>query len=84
MEKVLSVIDQLTGFIMACAMVLPSKKLEDVAMKSMLKKWKNKAFAAGTMRERIEEWTEKLETSLEYMLAETLVAMQGVHEELGL
>ena len=46
MEKILVTIDQLTGFITACALMKPSKKLEDVELASMHKKWKNKSFAA--------------------------------------
>ena len=60
MEKVLITIDQLTGFIIACSLVLPTKKLADVELSSMLKKWKKKDFAAGTQRERIEHWTIEL------------------------
>ena len=84
MEKVLIAIDQLTGFITACALVLPSKKLADVEMKSMLKKWKNKSFAGGTERERIEHWTSELGYTLEYMLEQTLAGMKKISDELGL
>ena len=84
MEKVLITIDQLTGFITACALILPSKKLADVEMKSMLKKWKNKSFAGGTERERIEYWTNELGYDLEYMLEQTLVGMQNISGKLGL
>jgi len=52
MEKILITIDQLTGFITACVLMKPSKKLEDVEMASMLKKWKRKDFASrNTKRE---------------------------------
>ena len=84
MEKVLITIDQLTGFIIACALILPSKKLADVEMKSMLKKWKNKGFAGGTERERIEHWTNELGYTLEYMLEQTLIGIQNISDKLGL
>ena len=84
MEKILITIDQLTGFATACALVLPSKKLADVQIKSMLKKWKNKSFAAGTERERIEYWTNDLGYTLDYMLEQTLIGMQNISDELGL
>ncbi|MCL2383568.1 MAG: HDIG domain-containing protein [Oscillospiraceae bacterium] len=84
MEKVLITIDQLTGFIIACALIIPSKKLADVELASMLKKWKKKDFAAGTQRERIEHWTAELGYTLEYMLEETLAAMKKISNELGL
>ena len=84
MEKVLTAIDQLTGFIVACALIIPSKKLADVTIDSMLKKWKSKSFAAGTGRERIEYWTNELGYTLEYMLEQTLVGMLKISNELGL
>ena len=52
MEKVLITIDQLTGFIIACALVLPSKKLADVQIPSMLKKWKKKDFASRNRKRK--------------------------------
>jgi len=84
MEKVLITIDQLTGFLTACALVLPSKKVADVQTKSMLKKWKSPNFAAGTERERIEYWTKELGETLEYMLEQTQAGMVRVADNLGL
>lgn len=84
MEKILITIDQLTGFIIACALIIPSKKLADVELPSMLKKWKKKDFAAGTHRERIEYWTNELGYTLDYMLEETLIGMKKISNELGL
>jgi len=84
MEKILVTIDQLTGFITACALILPSKSLADVQMKSMLKRWKTPSFAGGTQRDRIEYCCGQLGVTVESMLAETLTAMQGIHESLCL
>jgi len=84
MEKVLSVIDQLTGFIIACALIKPEKKLEAVDLASMQKRWKNKAFAAGTERERIEKVCERIGKDLGYMMVETHKALLGIANELGL
>ena len=84
MEKILITIDQLTGFIIACALVKPSKKLEEVDLQSMLKKWKKKDFASGTQRERIEFWTAELGYTLDYMLEQTLTALKVISAELGL
>ena len=84
MEKILVTIDQLTGFITACALMKPSKKLEDVELDSMLKKWKRKDFASGTGRERIEYWTNELGYTLNYMLEQTLIGMKVISDELGL
>jgi len=84
MEKILTTIDQITGFIVACALIIPSKKLSDVEMNSMLKKWKSRSFAAGTERERIEYWTNELGYTLEYMLEQSLIGMRKISNELGL
>ena len=84
MEEVLCVIDQLTGFLIACALIRPDKKLELVEMPSVRKKWTNKAFAAGTERERIERMCERMGKSLDYMMEETLKALQGIANKLGL
>jgi len=84
MEKALITVDQLTGFIIACAMVQPSKKLDDVTLESMLKKWKKKDFASGTHRERIEHWAKEMGCSLEFMMENTLGALRTIGYELGL
>jgi len=84
MEKALITVDQLTGFIIACAMVQPNKKLDDVTLESMLKKWKKKDFAAGTNRERIEHWASEMGYSLEDTMVHTLSALRTIGYELGL
>ena len=54
MEKVLYAIDELTGLIVATALVRPSKSVLDMKIKSLKKKWKDKSFAAGVNREVIQ------------------------------
>lgn len=76
--------DSLTGLIIACALVLPDKKLVDVKVESVLKKFNNPSFAGGTRREDILMCEEKLGLSLEEFVTITLVAMQDIAPELGL
>ena len=53
-DRALYCADPITGLITACALVKPSKRLEDVAVKSVKKKFKDKAFARGANREQID------------------------------
>jgi len=66
------------------ALVRPSKKLADVSVHSVLKKWKEKAFAAGVDREIIERGAEELGVELTEHIEIVLKAMQGISEKLGL
>ena len=76
--------DSLTGLIVATALVTPSKKLSDVAIASILKKFKQKSFAAGTRRQDILLCQEKLGIPLDKFIETSLKAMQGISKELGL
>jgi len=76
--------DSLTGLVVACALVLPSRKLADLTVESVLKKFPQKRFAAGTRREDIKMCEEKLNIPLEKFVEICLEAMQGISEELGL
>jgi len=84
MEEVLCAIDQLTGFLIACALIRPEKKLANVEMSSVFKRWKTPSFAAGTERKRIEGVCTRMNKSLEYMLEQTLIALKGISDTLGL
>ncbi|HBE76287.1 MAG TPA: hydrolase [Firmicutes bacterium] len=84
MEKVLYTIDELTGLIAATALVRPSKSILDMEVKSIKKKWKDKAFAAGVNRPIIEAGAENLGMDLEQVIAETLKGMQKAAESIGL
>ena len=80
----LFVIDSLTGLIVATALVRPDKKLSSIEVKSVLKKFKEKSFAAGTRREQVLLCGEKLGLSLEELVSLSLEAMRAIAGELGL
>jgi len=84
MEKILCTIDQLSGFIIACALIRPEKKLEFVDLKSIHKRWKIPSFAAGTERGRIESQTTRWGLDFDYIATETLKAMQAIAGDIGL
>ncbi len=76
--------DELTGFIVAIALVMPDRKLSSVTVDSVLKKFPQKAFAAAVKREQIAMCEEKLSIPLEEFVKIALEAMQGISGELGL
>ncbi len=84
MEKTLVAVDELTGLIAAVAFVRPSKNIVDVELKSIKKKWKEKAFAAGVHREEIETHTHNLGVPLDEHIEFVLKAMQANAVALGL
>lgn len=84
MEWALECCDELTGFIVACALVKPDKKLSSVTVDTVLNKWPQKAFAKGVIREQIEQCDEKLGIELPEFISIVLTSMQSNSEELGL
>lgn len=84
MEKVLFAVDELTGLIVACALVLPDKKLASVTVASILKKWKKKDFAKGANREVILQGANMLDMPLETLVEHTLAGMQEIADGIGL
>lgn len=84
MEWALETVDELTGFIVAVALVRPDRKLETVTVESVMKKWKTKEFAAAVDRSQIAQCEEKLKIPLPEFIKITLFTMQLHHEELGL
>lgn len=83
MDKALFAADPTTGFIVAAALVRPEKKLSAVELSSLLKRWKEKAFARGASREQMDACAE-LDLSREQFLGIALAAMQARSGELGL
>ena len=84
MAKSLFCVDPLTGLIVAAALVLPSKKINDLKTESVLKRFKEKAFAKGAKREIIAQCQEYLGLSLEEFIGIVLSSMQEISQDLGL
>jgi len=64
LQKTILAVDELTGFIIACAMVRPDKSLDNLEVKSVMKKLKDKAFARAVNRETIFESAEAMDIDL--------------------
>ena len=77
MEKVLFASDELTGLIGAAALMRPSKSVQDMELKILKKKYKDKKFAAGCSREVIAQGAEMLGWELDTLLEKTLEAMRS-------
>lgn len=84
MEKVIYTIDELTGLIMAAALMRPSRSLLDLELKSVKKKWKDQRFAAGVSREVIQEGADMLGMSLDDVITQTILGLRTAAEALGL
>ena len=77
MEKVLYAVDELTGLIGAVALMRPSRSVDDLEVKSVKKKYKDKKFAAGCSREVIERGAEMLGWELDVRIGRTILAMRA-------
>ena len=84
MAKALHAVDELTGLLVAVTLVRPSKDIRDVKIKSVRKKWKDKAFAAAVNRQEIELAAQALDIDLWEHVSIVLEAMKGVASEIGL
>lgn len=85
MEKALNACDEITGLITAVALVRPSKSLYDLEPASVKKKWKDKAFAAGTDRGAMEKAAEEFGIDLwDEHVGNVIQAMRRIAPELGL
>ncbi len=84
LAKALFAVDELTGLIIAVALVRPDKDIRSVKIKSIKKKWKDKRFAAGVNRADIELGAQELGIDLWEHVGIVLEAMQGIAEDLGL
>lgn len=84
MARALFACDELCGFLVACALVTPSKRLDEVKVSSVKKKMKRADFARNVNRDDILNGTAELGADLDEHIAFVLEAMIGVREELGL
>ncbi|MDR1046568.1 MAG: hydrolase [Treponema sp.] len=80
MEKILFASDELTGLIWACAIIRPSKSVMDLELKSVKKKFKTPAFAAGCSREVITRGADLLGWELDTLIEKTILAMRSCEE----
>ena len=84
MEKTLYTIDELTGLITAVAIIRPSRSVLDLEAKSVMKKWKDKSFAAGVNRSVVEKGTEMLDVELRDLVTDVIMGMREVADRIGL
>jgi predicted hydrolase (HD superfamily) len=84
MEKALFAIDELTGLVAATALVRPSRSVMDLEARSVIKKWKDKAFAAGVSREVIQKGVEMLGVERADLITEVIGGMREVAGAIGL
>jgi len=84
LDKALFCTDQLSGLIVASTLVLPSKKINDLTVESILKKFKEKSFAKGAKRENILLCETELNLKLDEFVGLALKAMQKINNEIGL
>jgi putative nucleotidyltransferase with HDIG domain len=83
LDKALLACDELTGLIQACAYVRPDRDLRNVEVKSVLKKWKDKAFTAAIDRKENMLFIEELGEPFDEHVQRVLDAMKGIAAELG-
>jgi predicted hydrolase (HD superfamily) len=84
MARTLYAVEELTGLVTAAALVRPSKSVADMEAKSVMKKWKDKSFAAGVNRPVIEKGAEMLGVELPDLVSDTIMGMREVREQIGL
>jgi putative nucleotidyltransferase with HDIG domain len=83
-RKALFACDEITGLVTAVALVRPSRSLLDLEVKSVKKKWKDRAFAAGANRDEIEESAAEFGVELWEHVGNVILAMRSIAPELGL
>ena len=84
LEKTLYAVDELSSFIVAVALVRPTKSIHDVDVRAVKKKMKDKAFARAVNRQDIADGAEQLGMPLDDVIAEVIAALKSDAERLGL
>ena len=84
LEKTLYAVDELSSFIVAVALVRPTKRIHDVDVRAVKKKMKDKAFARAVDREDIVRGAEQLGMPLDDVIAEVIAALKADADRLGL
>jgi predicted hydrolase (HD superfamily) len=84
MAKALFAVDELCGFLVACALVRPSRSLADLEVSSVKKKLKDKAFARGVNRADVYQGAEELGVPLDELIQFVLTALRPREAEIGL
>jgi putative nucleotidyltransferase with HDIG domain len=84
LEKTLRAVDELSGFVVAVALVRPSKSISDVELSSVKKKMKDKAFARAVNREEIVHGAEQLGLPLDEVITNVIAALKADADRLGL
>jgi predicted hydrolase (HD superfamily) len=84
MARALFATDELCGFLVACALVRPSRSLDDLEVSSVKKKLKDKAFARSVNRDDIRQGVEELGVDIDEHIRFVIDALRLVQKEIGL
>lgn len=84
LARVLFAVDELAGFVVACALVRPSRSLADLEVKSVAKKLKDKSFARGVSRDDVITGAAELGRPLDELIGAVIEALRPAEAELGL
>lgn len=84
LDRVLYAVDELVGFVVAVALIRPSKTITDLPVKSVLKKFKDKAFCRAIDRDHLRAGAEEIDMPMREHVEIVIGALGGISDELGL